>query len=169
MRELNHEKTIDELFKRAIKIERKAGDIYKELSNLFSHIPEVSALWKGLAEDETLHMNTLQDIHKSLTQEQLSSPSDEQIWENVVKIQYLLDKDLLGQIKNLDDAYELAHELEFSEVNAIFKFLTIDLVPSEERKEFVMSEIKQHQQKLLDFDHNFGDRTWRRQINIQDT
>jgi hypothetical protein len=67
----------------------------------------------------------------------------------------------------LNDAYELAHELENSEVNSIFKFLTSELIPSDKQEEFIFSTIKQHQQKLLDFDRNFGDSEWRKGIKIQ--
>ncbi len=166
MNESNYKQTVDDLFKRAIEIERKASDIYKELANLFSHIPKVTAFWNDLFKDEIDHMQTLQNIYKSLKQEQLLSISDEKIWDDVIKIENILNKDLIGAIKNLDDAYELAHELEFSEVNAIFQFLAKKFVPFEERSKFVVSHIKDHQQKLLDFSHNFGDRAWRINISI---
>ncbi|HDL17541.1 MAG TPA: hypothetical protein ENH29_00635 [Bacteroidetes bacterium] len=166
MTESDCKQTIDGLFKCAINIERKASDIYKELADLFFLIPKVAAFWNGLSKDEIVHMEMLQNIYKSLTKEQLLSLSDEKIWDDIIKIQNILNKDLIGSIKNLDDAYELAHEIEFSEINAIFQFLATKFVPSEERKKFVISEIKQHQQKLSDFSNNFGDRYWRRKISI---
>jgi len=158
--------TIEAIFERAIKIEYKAADIYGEFTQLFSHIPEISAFWQGLTEDEMQHANTLQDVRKSLTSEQLLSTCDKEMSEEVARIQRMLSEDLTASIKNLDDAYELAHKLEFSEVNAIFKFLATEFVPSEEREQFVVSEITQHQQKLIDFNRNFGDRDWRKGISI---
>lgn len=112
------------------------------------------------------HANTLQDVRQSLTSEQLLSPCDKEMWEKVVRIQRVLSVDLTASIKSLNDAYELAHELELSEVNVIFKLLATEFVPSEERKQFVVSEITQHQQKLVDFSRNFGDRDWRKGISI---
>lgn len=167
MSESHCEHTLSELFKQAIEIEYKFSKVYSKLSILFSHVPDISAFWDGFAREEIFHMNTLQDIHKSLTQEQLLSPAERKMWEGVVMIRDFLGKDLIGSIKNLDDAYELAHELEFSEVNAIFKFLAIKVVPSDEREKFIISHIEQHQKKLMDFSKKFGDRVWRKQIFIQ--
>lgn len=169
MLESRTEQTLGELFKCSIDIEERAFNLYEQLSKLFSHVQEVSAFWDGLAIDELEHMKMLKDIYTSLTQEQLLSPADKEIWENVINIQFLLNKDLIGPINNLDDAYELAHELEFSEVNNIFKFLTIEVVPFEEQKKIVIANINRHQQKLIDFSQNFGDKLWREQIKIQST
>ncbi len=155
------------LFELAIEIEYKAAHIYERLSKLFSHVQGLSDFWDELVKDEKRHATTLQDVKKLLTPQQLLTHSDKKMWDNIASIQRLLSKDLVGAIKTLDDAYELAHELEFSEVNAIFKFLAAGFIPSDERKKHVVSEIKQHQQKLLDFSRNFGDRNWRKGINIQ--
>jgi Lhr-like helicase len=64
----------------------------------------------------------------------------------------------------LDDAYELAHELEHSEVNAVFQFLATDFVPSEERTEYVVAAITRHQNKLMRFNQSHGSRQWRQGI-----
>lgn len=74
-----------------------------------------------------------------------------------------------NQIKNLNDAYELAHQLEYFEVEALFKFLTNKVITSEERKHFILSEINDHQQKLMVFSNKFGDATSRRRVTIQST
>jgi rubrerythrin len=161
------EETIELLFENAIEIEKKAAHIYERLSKLFSHVPGLYDFWGALVEDEKRHATTLQDVQKLLTPEQLLAHPDKKIWDDMASIQRLLSKDLIGAINTLDDAYELAHELEFSEVNAIFQFLAAEFVPSAERKKQVISEITQHQQKLLDFSRNFGDRNWRKGINIQ--
>lgn len=158
--------TIEAIFERAVEIEYKAAGIYRDFSQVFSHIPEVSAFWRGLSEDEMQHANMLQDVRKSLTVEQLLSPCDKEISEKVARVQRMLSEDLAASIKNLDDAHELAHELESSEVNAIFEFLTIEFVPSEEQTRFVVSVITQHLLKLVDFSRNFGDRDWRKEISI---
>ena len=79
----------------------------------------------------------------------------------------MLSKDLVGSINTLDDAYELAHQIEFSEVNAIFKFLSSELIPFDKQEKIISSGIVQHQQKLLDLSRDFGDREWRKEIKIQ--
>ncbi|MDI6809132.1 MAG: hypothetical protein QME66_09155 [Candidatus Eisenbacteria bacterium] len=167
MMESVREATVERLFESAIEIEYAAADIYKKLSVLFSHEPRVHAFWRGLFDDEVRHATTLQDVLGSLTPEQLLLPPDMEMWNNIVRIQRMFRKDLVGPIDNLDAAYELAHDLEFSEVNAIFKFLAGEFVPSEERKRFVHSEIVQHLQKLTHFGENFGEKGWRKEISVR--
>ena len=164
MDESNSTQTIDSLFKRAIEIERKASVIYLEFANMFSHIPEITTFWIDLHGDELQHMQALTNIHNTLQQEQLSSISDEKILNSLRKAENELNKDLISPIKNLDDAYELAHDLENSEINGIFKFLTNSFIPFEEHSDFVIANIQHHQQKLIDFNHTMGDRAWRKQI-----
>lgn len=159
--------TIELLFEHAIEIEYKAAHIYERLSKLFEHVPGLSDFWSDLAQDEIRHAATLLDVQKLLTPEQLSARSNKKIWDNVTNTQHLLNRDLVGTINTLDDAYELAHNIENSEVNAIFQFFAAEYVPSDERKKFVVSEITQHLKKLMDFSSNFGDRNWRKGIIIQ--
>jgi rubrerythrin len=166
MIESSSEERLEVIFDRAIEIENKAANIYREFSQLFSHIPEISVFWKRLTKDEKQHADILQDVRRSLSREQLLSPCDKEISEKVPGIQRFLSKDLTASIKNLDDAYELAHELEYSEVNDIFQFLAAEFAQYETRKQFVVSEITRHQQKLMDFGRNFGDRNRRREISI---
>jgi hypothetical protein len=161
------EETIEHLFEYMIEIEYKAAHFYETLSKLFSHVPGLTVFWQGLVEDEIRHATVLQEIGKLLTPEKHLSRSDKKIWDDVARIQRKLSKDLIGAINTLDDAYELAHDLEFSEVNAVFIFLAAECVPSDERKRFVRHEIEQHQKKLLDFSHKFGGRDWRKGIDIQ--
>ena len=166
MGEAESKDTIEAVFESAIEIENKAADIYRKFSQLFSHIQDVSDFWQGLTEDEMQHANTLQDIRKPLTSEQVLSPCDKDLSAKVAEIQLMQSEVLTRSIKNLDDAFELAHELEFSELNAIFKLLATEFVPSEERKQFLVSGVTKHQQKLKDFGHTFGDRDWRKAISV---
>ncbi len=159
--------TMDTAFAGAIEIEYKAADIYGQFSRLFSNVQELSDFWQGLSNDEVRHATTLRAVRESLAPEQLLNPCDKQVWDKVMRTQQMLKKDLVGAINTLDDAYEAAHDLEFSEVNVIFKFLAAEVVPSDERKQFVHSEITQHQSKLADFNLNFGDQAWRKGICVQ--
>ncbi len=157
--------TNEAIFEYAIEIEYKAADIYREFSQLFSHIHEIYAFWRELTEEEMQHADMLQDIRKSLTNEQLQSPCDKKLLDIVARIQHMLRGFFTESIKNLDDAYELAHELEFSEINVLFKLLATKFVSSEQQKKIV-SKIMLHQQKLMHFNQNFGDRDWRKGISI---
>ena len=167
MIQASYEETIELLFEHAIENEYSAAQIYKSLSKLFSHVPGLYDFWDGLVKDEIRHATILKDIQMLLTPEQLLTPADKKMWADVTKIQRKLSKDLVASVKTLDDAYELAHELEFSEVNTIFQFLAAEFLPPGERQKQVISEITIHQQKLFDLNRHFGDKNWRRGITIK--
>ncbi len=161
------EETIERLFELTIENEYKIADIYERFKKLFSHVPGLPSFWQELHDDEIQHATTLQNVRKSLTPEQLLSCSAKEMRDNVVRLHHMLSKDLVGSINTLDDAYELAHQIEFSEVNAIFKFLSSELIPFDKQEKIISSGIVQHQQKLLDLSRDFGDREWRKEIKIQ--
>jgi rubrerythrin len=165
--ETNCEQTIFHLFEHAIAIEYKAAEMYCTFSRLFSHVPEISAFWTGLEQDEMFHMETLVTLLDGLRPDEYDAPVDKQLWENMVAVHDLINGNLAISVSNLNDAYEVAHELEFSEINGIFKFLTIEAITSEEQGQFMRDEITKHERKLIDFGDTFGDKAWRLKIAIQ--
>lgn len=165
----NIAKDIAGFFEQALEIEQKSADIYAELSKLFSHVPEVSVFWYALAKEEEQHCDTLREIYNSLTNEQLFSFLNKDIMQKLNEIQNILNQDLISPIKNLNDAYELAHQLEYFEVDAVFKFIANKFITPEERKNFILSEINAHQQKLMVFREIIGDVEARRRVSIQST
>jgi len=154
MTESSHKQTVDQLFDEAIAFERKAAETYVELSRLFSHYPEVSAVWNNMRDDELFHADVLENLRTELSHKHLSSAVEQAVWKKVISVNQLLGGDLIGPIRNLRDAYELAHQLEASEVNAIFQFL-IEVMPNPERKRFVLSMLKQHLERLYDLDRKY--------------
>ncbi len=161
------DKTIDRLIEAAIDLECRAAGIYQTLSEKFAQVPGISAFWQGLNKDEIEHAAILKDTRSLLTPEQLSAKPDNKIWEDIAGVRRMLEQHPVEAIKTLDDAYELAHELESSETNAIFRFLADECVPSGIRKELAHSVLEKHLKKLADFTQNFGDREWRRKIQKQ--
>ncbi len=161
------ENTIERLFELAIEFEYKTADVYKRFAKLFPHVPRLPAFWQGLHDDEIQHVITLQNVRELLTLEQRLACPPTEIWESVVKIQRIITRDLFRSIKNLNDAYELAHELEFIEANTLFSFLTSKIIFSGNPAEIDYLAIVKHQKKLMDFCHSFGDREWREEIKVQ--
>ena len=155
------EKTTGNLFKLAVGTENGAAAVYGNFAKLFGYMPQIAAFWSGLHDDELEHAATLQNIYNKLSGEQLSAPPDNALWNTVLEAQHLLDRAPAAAIKTLDDAYEFAHELEFSEVNSIFKFLTSNYVVSEEQEKLLDMQIARHLKKLMDFSANYGERQWR--------
>jgi len=152
--------TLEELFERAIRIENQVGSIYRELERRFSHHQESVALWKALAADENMHAKVLAKVLGDAPSEKLACQAPADAWAAVTQILNLLSRDLLSSIQNLKDAYELAHELEHSEVNAVFEFLALDVVPGNVEREFVRTHIAAHQKRLTDFRQNYRGKDW---------
>lgn len=152
--------TLDDLFERSIQIENKAASIYRELEKRFAHYPGAAALWKALAADEDVHAQVLMTARQDASPEKLAESPPADVWSAVTRILNLMEQDLLGPIKNLKDAYELAHQLEYSEVNAIFEFLSVDAVPGAVERSFVRAHITAHQKRLADFVENYIGEDW---------
>lgn len=158
------QKTLADLFRAAIALEEQAGAIYDQLSQRFAHLPEIHDFWQGMQADELSHAEALKRIRDSQTATDLSRRIDPKKWAEAVAIERFLAGDRIGPVRTLDDAYMLAHEIEFSEVNAIFAFLAEKSVTLDDRADFVLSQIGHHQEKITSFNRTFGDRPWRRRI-----
>ena len=158
------EETIEYVILQAIEAENYSRDLYFEFSQIFAHVPDVAGFWQDLAYDEAKHAYTLKKTQDSLSTEQLAFPADRKLLRSVEKTKLFLSRISISTIRSLDDAYELAHELEFSELNYIFKCVAGDFIRQDEKKKIIFNEIEEHQRKLVDFTENFGDRVWRGQI-----
>ena len=164
MVESSSESTTGKLFESAIEIEKTAGRIYERYAELFSDYPKIVAFWKGMNTDELGHAKWLSEIKESLTEKQLLSTPNYELTLKAETVKSLLNKNSAKKIDNLDEAYEMAHEIESSEVNNLFRLLTNQFISSVDRKNFLFSEINEHQQKIMDFPKNFGDRILRREV-----
>lgn len=156
--------TLEVLFESAIRIEELAGIFYRELAERFVAHPHSVALWRSLAADEDMHARVLARVLAAAPAEKRTSPAPVETWVAVAEVLQRMEQDPVGSIKSLQDAYELAHEFEHSEVNAIFEFLSIDLLPGAIEAEFVRTHIAQHQQKLADFRQSYQGEDWRQVV-----
>jgi hypothetical protein len=167
MAEIQTKQKVREILELAIQIEEGAASLYSSLSKRFAHVAGMPAFWHSLCVDELEHAGLLLSVFKSLPGEILNSMAQPEICESINANIDLLDSDLLDPVRNLDDAYELAHFLEFSEINAVFKYLSTQYISGKSRAELISSQIDVHQKKLVDFDEKYGDKNWRRQFEIQ--
>ncbi len=161
------EQTVNYVFQQAIKCEWKARRLYILFSKMFEDIPKVSAFWIELAKDEENHAKTLIQIHGTISNQQLNEEADKELMENIRKVLSLVRKISIDLIKTLDDAYELAHELEFSEVNSVFNILATEFISDETRREITLSQLGNHVEKLMKFNENIGNRTWRKGVIVR--
>jgi rubrerythrin len=159
------EQTNERLFELAIEIEHRAANFYQAFLIMFSDVPGLDDFWQVLINDELGHERMLKETRKSLSAAQLQAPADEKIWRGLARIQRWFTDDLPESVRTLDDAYDLAYQFEYSEINAIFEFLESEWIPSEKRNEIVHSIIEKHLNTLLSFSDRFGEKDWRRSIN----
>ncbi len=160
---MNGTDTVKDLLLLAISAEESARVFYSELSRMFKHMPDVSARWKELSHDEVLHKNGLEEIFSQLSEAELSAPAPGilQKLKETLKDSSLEDK--LSSVETLDDAFEIAYRLEYSEVNTAFEIIMSRFVTSAVRQNFVMDLVGEHVAKL----QGFGDAGWRQNIKAR--
>ncbi len=159
--------TVADLFKLAITAEKIMQDYYEGLANKFSNLSKVSNFWQDMANDESHHGAALESMCKSLSDTVLFSEAEFAILQKCrAYLKRVSVKDMLSSVKTLDDAYELAHELESSEANIVFKFLTAKFIKPEKRMKITIAMIENHINKIMDFSEKFGNAKWRKTIII---
>lgn len=152
------------IFNKAIEMEYDAQQLYLRFAGLFQHFNEIAVFWKDLANDEAIHAEKLCSIRDNMSRDKLTSPVSSILYHNSIKSHAIDIGHIMSTINDLDDAYEIAHDIEFSEVNVIFKLLVTDYGAADQRRDFLASEIKNHQSKLVNFGQRFGDKIFRSSI-----
>lgn len=140
--------TTRHLFELAINAEKEARDFYRELARKFQHLPGVAAIWEDLQEDEEAHIQALLDARSGLTPEQLRASVDADVmWKAKAMQEFSVAKGLEVS-ETLTGAYQIAHELEHSEVNTVFEFMMTEFVDQEDQRAFVAAQLREHLAKL---------------------
>lgn len=156
--------TVEELFRLARAAETEVRVFYRGLRALFAHDPAAASFWNRMYEDETEHCRELLLIHRSLLPALRRSPADPEIIKKARRNLTLPIRDDYRAIRNLDDAYSVAHNLENSEVMTVFSFIREKYVPLVRRRAFTLSVLEDHLERIMDFPQRFGDASARRMI-----
>jgi len=158
--------TIAQLIERAISWELAARDLYVTLSNSFPSHPEVEETWKQMAVDESRHASILRQTRDALPRGCLSRPLVATESALIDSVETELACAAMVDLRTLDDAYEVAHGLESSEVNTVFQILvschTEDLATSA----LLDAQFDEHLGRLKDLANRF-DRSIRSSILLQ--
>ena len=157
--------TVSDIFNIAISLEKKAEAFYFGLSDKFSDHPEVSEFWKGMMKDEDQHARVLQKSLDSLDEQQRHMPVEAagaSYSDN--EIQRYLSLCDLQKVKTLDDAYDAAYNLEFSEINSKVKSLIKKFMKSDEVIQLILSVLEHHVSKLEEFSKTYCDEESRKRI-----
>lgn len=143
------EATIGELFELGIAAEEAAEKLYRGLEKLFAHHPEITRFWARYAAEEAGHGRQLQQFRDQATPEQLSTPIDPSLIHGLRSLFQSMTAETLRRIQNLDEAYELANELEHSEINSVFEFLISHCSADEKVQAFLKSLLQDHISRLM--------------------
>ncbi len=151
------ELVLGKIFEKAIETKKRVGQIYRQFARLFSHVPEVEDFWRKMNINQVTHADWLKETKESLSEEQILSLPEVELVLKIHSIKNLLDKHSKKEIGTLHDAYEVAHELEFSEVNELCKILMRQFVSSEKKKNLILAEIDEHRKQIKYLPEKFED------------
>ena len=159
--------TVKEIFSLAITAEAKARSLYIEFARIFRHVPAASVFWKVMADDERLHENKLREMFKTLSEDETLTLKDDPLFEKAESfVSAISISKIISETLTLDDAYETAYTIEYSEVNAVMRFVLIDLVAPEARRAFTISNVEEHVARLETFSKTVCDVVCRRAIQV---
>jgi len=154
--------TLHEALEQAILVEEAIGGLYRELQRRFSHHPGAVALWKAMAADEDGHAQMLRQVQERSSPELLGQLATGETGAKIASVIKLIDTDPLTSVSTLEDAYDLAHRLESSEVNSVLQFLVTEAVPGDLEPDFIRGHITVHQKRLADFRQVLDSPEWTR-------
>jgi rubrerythrin len=141
--------TLRTLLEVAIRLETAAREFYEGLAERFAHCPEVAAFWRVMAKDEACHGNRLTEWGASTDGGRLAQAVDPKMLRMGEKLLGTSVAERLDDVRSLDDAYETAHELESSEINAIFRFFITEFGRDPRVITILMQDLDQHAERLM--------------------
>ena len=161
--------TLAQLLDLAIAAERAAEALYRGLELKFSDYDEVATFWQEYAGEEVVHAEWLGRLRDSLSPEQLAATANPSVLEEATRALRVPVKKRLQGVHNLEDAYQLVHEMENSETNAVFDFLISNFAEDKKTQAFLRSQLQDHIGKLaIDFPSQFRLDEVRKQIKAKD-
>lgn len=146
----NNVETIGQLFEYAIALERAAEALYRQFSEMFSDYHEVALFWKRYADEEKGHAAYLERVREAASAQRLSCSADGSVLQRAHKAMSRAAQIELNKIHTLEDAHQLATELENAETNAIFEFMIVNFSTEElaVSHQFLRTQLKTHIARL---------------------
>jgi rubrerythrin len=143
--------TFADLLEISIRAEENAARLYMGLQRKFAAVKNVADFWASYAAEEGQHARWLIELKRRLSETELQQPVraiDGVILLSASKLMDVSIDHLLSTVKDLDQAYELANELEHGEINLLFEFL-VEHFASRESNEFLRQQLQQHVARLI--------------------
>ncbi len=158
--------TIEYLIERAISWEIAARDLYVTLSEAFPSQPSVAETWRQMAIDESAHAAILRDTRASLPESRLAEHLGTAETALIESVEGQLAQVRAAKLRTLDDAYELAHGLESSEVNTVFQLVVSFHAEDVGTEALIDAQLEEHIGRLTRLADQF-DRAARRSMVLQ--
>jgi rubrerythrin len=159
--------TVGKLFEYAIELERATESLYKQLERMFSNYPEVALFWKNYANEERGHAEYLERIRNGIDIDRLSRQADSIIFAKARQCFNKTAQVRLENIKTLEDAFQLATEVENAETNTVFEFMIVNFSTDELAKshKFLRTQLSSHIARLEnDFPNPYKSRIARQNV-----
>lgn len=162
---MQNQSTIAVLFELGLALEQKAESFYRRLAQMFPHEAEISRFWKQYADEEAGHARFLQNLRAGLSEAELNRPADSSLVESARQELTRISNAPPGEVRTLEEAYNLAVELENHETNAIFEFLAVNCSSKEHTGQFLRQQLHQHINKLtVSFPDRYKSRLKQREV-----
>ena len=150
------ELVLGKIFERAIETKMKVGQMYNQFAQMFSHVPEANDFWKKMNLNLVAHADWLKETKESLSKEEVLSLPEVDLVLKIHSIRNLFDRSSRKEVGNLHDAYEIANEIESSDINDLFKILTNEFIYSDRKREFILDAIEKHRAQIQIFPEKFS-------------
>ncbi len=158
-------KTTRELFELAIAAEKATESLYLGMAKLFAAYPDVAEFWEKYAAEEVMHAKWLRRIRDTASPERLAEDADPTQLENAHRALQMSVEHALAGINNLEEAYQLANDVENSETNAVFEFLVTHFSEDKKVQAFLRSQLREHVGRLMiSFPAQFKHAAYRREV-----
>ncbi len=141
--------TVDDLIALALRLEYASEALYLGMEAKFRDYPEVAAFWRRYAAEEVGHARWLERLQKVSGAEQLATETDPRVMQMAVKMSEFSVESALKHVQTLEDAYELATDVENSETNAIFEFLIMNYYTDPDTVAFLRTQLREHINRLV--------------------
>jgi rubrerythrin len=132
----------------AIQSERALERLYRNLSDGFASIPEVSDFWSSYAAEEAGHAHWLETLRDKTDEDRLNQYTDPEILRLAEGSLSTPMDVLLHKVSDLQEAFDLANELEHAETNMVFEFLITNFSRNKETESFLRSQLRDHVLRL---------------------
>ncbi len=151
--------TATDLLEAIVSAETAAVAFYDRMVIAFEHHPSAKQLWEAMRADEEQHLAAVNRIRAHSSRERSIPASD---LAAVLRQQETLTEERIRAIRDLHDAYELAHELESLEMDRLGPYLS-RFVPASDRAA-VLQEVLAHQARLAEFRRTSPGWQWMRSV-----